>query len=274
MEQSATPLNLAEAAERRQQESSQRRSLADERAEHEKRQHFRRLVDPGIMRPNAAPQALESLRTIQKLCQNIVTDPDNEKYHRIKTTNPKITKDIVSPKGTVELLRELGFHPQVEDFQPYYHFNPARMKDLQIGYKIIGEALEVHNEKEERIASARKLEKEARAQAAEKVTPLVTVDTCAHTVYFPRYMIQVKLAFMDDRRAKSELDEREKVLREARAASGARQEEQPRQRRQQPDADEAEDETENPISIASSMPGAGHTLRGSPPPYTNQDVDD
>ncbi|KAK1236609.1 hypothetical protein PQX77_000161 [Marasmius sp. AFHP31] len=245
----SSSINPAEAAERRQRESSQRRSLTDERAEHEKRQHFRRLVDPGIMRPNAAPQALESLKTIQKLCQNIIDNPDNEKYQKIKSTNSKIEKDIVSPKGTVELLRELGFRPEVEEFQPYYKFNPTHMKDLQIGSKIIGETLQIHIEKEERAASARRLEKEARAQAAEKV----------------------KLAFMDDRRAKSELDEREKELREARVAAAARRSEvgtQPQQQSQE-EVDEGSD-----IQTSASIPGPGRTLGGSPPPYTDRNEDD
>lgn len=33
-------------------------------ADHEKRQEFRRMIDPGILRPNARPQALESLRVL------------------------------------------------------------------------------------------------------------------------------------------------------------------------------------------------------------------
>ncbi|KAF9259547.1 hypothetical protein L218DRAFT_1079862 [Marasmius fiardii PR-910] len=249
MEQENFPsINLAEAAERRQRESSQlqRRSLAAEREEHDRKQTIRRLVDPGIIRPNPVPQALESLRTIHKLCQNILEDPENDKYQRIKTTNPKIAKDIVSPKGTVELLRELGFRPQVEDFQPYYRFNPNRMTDLQIGSKIIGEALQLHTEKEERAASARQAEKEAKAQAAEKV----------------------RLAFMDDRRAKSEFDEREKVLREARAAV-VQQTEREKQRQQQSAVEEITTSTPS-----CSMPGSGSTLQGSPPPYTDEDDDD
>ena len=43
------------------------------------------------------------------------------------------------------------------------------MRDLQIGSKIIGETLQIHIEKEERAATAKRLEKEVRAQAAEKV---------------------------------------------------------------------------------------------------------
>ncbi|KAK7049494.1 hypothetical protein VNI00_005525 [Paramarasmius palmivorus] len=260
--------SLVEAAEKRQREAAHGRTLAQERAEHERRQTFRRLVDPGIMRPNAQPQALESLRTIRKLCQNILDEPENTKYHRIKTTNNKIQKDIIAPKGTVELLRELGFRPEVEDFQPYYIFNPSRLTDLRIGSKIISDALQLHTEKEERAAASRQAEKEAKAQAAEKV----------------------KLAYMDDRRTKSEFDERERQRREALAALAAQQAEQERQQAerqiaspQQPPLiteDNMEEHADDNLSLSTTttssrtMPG-GHSRtlrhRGSPPPYEEED---
>ncbi|ESK96031.1 ubx domain-containing protein 2 [Moniliophthora roreri MCA 2997] len=260
-----------EAAERRRREAAQQTTLAQDRAEHERRQLFRRLIDPGIMRPNSQPQALESLRTINRLCQNILNEPENTKFHRIKTTNTKIQKDVVTPKGTVELLRELGFRPEVEDFQPYYIFNLSRLTDLRTGSKIINDALQLHTEKEERTAAARQAEKEAREQAAEKV----------------------KLAYMDDRRAKSELDERERQRREALAALAARKAEQERQEAERQEAerqaagaptvevDSAEeargDITPSTRTSSRTMPGgqtlSSHTLRhrGSPPPYEEDD---
>ena len=60
---------VAEALERRirQQQEQEQQAIAgtsyaafDE--DHEKRQSFRRMIDPGILRPNARPLALESLK--------------------------------------------------------------------------------------------------------------------------------------------------------------------------------------------------------------------
>lgn len=55
---------LAAAAERRQKELSQsaQPSAAQLAEEHDRRQCFRRLIDPGIIRPNPKEQALASLK--------------------------------------------------------------------------------------------------------------------------------------------------------------------------------------------------------------------
>jgi len=54
---------LAAAAERRRhQPGSSQPTAAQLAAEHERRQEFRRLIDPGILRPNAKDAALTSLK--------------------------------------------------------------------------------------------------------------------------------------------------------------------------------------------------------------------
>ena len=58
---------IADAFERRLQEQRQQAhagTYSDFDENHEKRQHFRRLIDPGIMRPNARPLALEALQVL------------------------------------------------------------------------------------------------------------------------------------------------------------------------------------------------------------------
>lgn len=53
---------LAAAAERRIHLLPQQPSAAQLSAEHERRQAFRRLIDPGILRPNSKEQASASLK--------------------------------------------------------------------------------------------------------------------------------------------------------------------------------------------------------------------
>lgn len=54
---------LAAAAERRSLQRPQTELTAAQlAAEHDRRQTFRRLVDPGIMRPNPKDQAMKSLK--------------------------------------------------------------------------------------------------------------------------------------------------------------------------------------------------------------------
>jgi hypothetical protein len=53
---------LADAAERRTRQLPLQQTAGQLAAEHDKKQKFRRLVDPGIFRPNSRDQALESLK--------------------------------------------------------------------------------------------------------------------------------------------------------------------------------------------------------------------
>ena len=53
---------LAGAAERRVLETARQKSTAQITSEYEKRQKFRRLIDPGIIRPNSETQAHRSIK--------------------------------------------------------------------------------------------------------------------------------------------------------------------------------------------------------------------
>ncbi|KAL4242011.1 hypothetical protein ABKN59_000458 [Abortiporus biennis] len=222
---------LADAFERRlrQQREQQQQERARESyhawdENHEKRQEFRRLIDPGILRPNPRHIALEALYTLQKLSDNILEHPDEPKYQRFKPTNPKIKATLVDPKGTLEYAVALGFRPEVQNFQPYYVWHKRRMNELQVGNAILKEMLELETSKEERLAQAKKEEK-AIAEAAKA---------------------KVKQAFMDDRKSKAMQDRRERELRNIHEAATRRTSSSP------------------PSSPATRvMPGSGHTLHES-----------
>jgi len=164
--------------------------------DHDRRQEFRRLVDPGITRPNSREVAYEAIKTLSMLAVNIIDHPDEEKYHRFKPTNTAIRKKIVDPKGSLEYAVELGFRPEVIDFQPYYVFHKSHWNDLLIGHTVLKEFEEREAEKDQRLAKARAEEKAAIEAQKEKT----------------------RLAFLDDRKSKLQNDERERQLRAARAA--------------------------------------------------------
>ena len=96
--------------------------------DHDRRQEFRRLVDPGITRPNSLEEAYEAIKvrscplfsvttytrrtkgvskTLSMLARNIIDHPDEEKYHRFKPTNTTIRKKIVDPRGSLEYAVEV-----------------------------------------------------------------------------------------------------------------------------------------------------------------------
>jgi hypothetical protein len=228
---------LAEAAAKRHVNSDVGTSTAQLEQEHEKRQHFRRLIDPGIFRPNSKPVAMDALKTLSMIAENILREPDNPKYHTFKSENDGIKRKLIQPKGALEYAIALGFRPQVTEFQLYYVFHVTKMDDVRVGAVILKEVLDRETEKEERERRNMVEQKAAVAAAAQNV----------------------KLAFLDDRRRKMMHDKRERELREARESTrGAHS----------PSVALA------PSPPPATMPGPGHTLVAvdnpdvdEPPPY-------
>ncbi|KAH8105838.1 hypothetical protein BXZ70DRAFT_917118 [Cristinia sonorae] len=198
--------SLADAIERRLRQQQQQQAAAQSivpvpvfDSNYEKRLEFRRLIDPGIMRHNAKHIAMESLRILERLSDNILEHPDETKYYKFKPTNEKIKTFLVEPKGTLEYAVALGFHPEVENFQPFYIFRPRHMGDLQIGNAVIKEVLHIEEAKIQLQERARQEEKAARDAVKDKV----------------------KQAFIDDRKSTANRLQREAA---ARAARGSRPE--------------------------------------------------
>ncbi|KAI0698585.1 hypothetical protein BC835DRAFT_1405325 [Cytidiella melzeri] len=213
------------AREKAEQQATASSSYAAFDEDHEKRQEFRRMIDPGILRPNPRPLAVEALKTLLKIAENILQNPDEPKYLRFKPTNSTIKRLLVNPKGTLEYAVAMGFNPEVENFQPFYVFNKKKhMRDLQIGAAIIQETLVREAEKEERQERAKREEKAVKA---------------AHVA-------NIKQAFLDDRKSRTIVERREKELREARAARGA--------------SAALDPASPSPSTTNSQMPGSGHTL--------------
>lgn len=116
---------LAEAAARRHANTEPGASGMQLMQEHEKRQHFRRLIDPGIVRPNSKQVAMDSLKastlpichvmprthafiltlhaqTLSTMADNILREPDNPKYQTFKHENDTIKRRLIQPKGALE----------------------------------------------------------------------------------------------------------------------------------------------------------------------------
>ncbi|KAF8558749.1 hypothetical protein OG21DRAFT_1595057 [Imleria badia] len=226
---------LAEAAARRHSNTGAGVSGSQLMQEHEKRQHFRRLIDPGIVRPNSKQVAMDSLKTLTTMAENILRDPDNPKYQTFKHENDTIKRRLIQPKGALEYALE------VMNFQSYYVFNASKMEDLRMGAAILREVLDRETEKEGREQRNMEQQKAAAAAAAQNV----------------------KLAFLDDRRTKTMLDQRERELREARESARGTQ-----------GAAAALATSPSPEQSPSPMPGLGYTLTtvdnpdvDQPPPY-------
>lgn len=56
-----------------------------------------------------------SLEVLAKLLRNVVVNPGEEKYRRIKLSNPKIKTSIQEVKGGLETLKAMGWVQDPED---------------------------------------------------------------------------------------------------------------------------------------------------------------
>ncbi|KXN89617.1 hypothetical protein AN958_05484 [Leucoagaricus sp. SymC.cos] len=230
---------LAAAALARTSQAPAQKSAAQLAAEHDRRQTFRRLIDPGIVRPNSKEQAYSSVKTLLTIADNLLREPENPKFKQFKSTNSVIQRELMNPKGAIEYAIEMGFRPEVKDFQPYYTFNPRYMEDLHIGRSILYNHIKLETEKMERAARARANEKANAAAAAQRV----------------------KLAFMDDRRTKEMKDEIERQRRAARAVAPPNSRSS-RSSRSTPPPSMLSGSTLNDDKSQSESPS------GTPPPYS------
>lgn len=110
-------------------------------ADHPQRQEFRRMLDPGILRNNDK-DAVMSLRVLNEITENILKNPDEPKYRRLKTTSDRMNRHIMSRNGTVEFLQKMGFREKTVEFVPMLVFNPERMEDLRTGAKCLEEVMQ------------------------------------------------------------------------------------------------------------------------------------
>ncbi|KAG2156094.1 hypothetical protein DEU56DRAFT_765529 [Suillus clintonianus] len=232
------PEALAAAAQRRNVTTEQVISGSELLRQREQRQMFRRLIDPGISRPNPQEAAMASLKILSKIAENLIREPENPKFRQFKSTNDTIRRRLIETKGALEYAIEMGFRPEVKEFQPLYVWNERKSEELRIGAQILQETIELAEQK-----SARSQRNAAEAKgAAEAVTR------------------NVLLAFMDDRKTKMLRDQRDRHNREVQA-------------RLSPSVDGERTTSPSLPPSNAEMPGSGHTLSSpdpvvdEPPPY-------
>ncbi|GBF89107.1 hypothetical protein Rsub_01824 [Raphidocelis subcapitata] len=103
-----------------------------------------------------------ALEIIGKLLYNAAVAPKEEKYRRIKLTNPKIRETVVEATGGVDALRALGWVEDPEAPEDFLMVPPGLYFSM----------------KEVRMVEAQKerLQKEARRNSSKNLAGMVTVQ--------------------------------------------------------------------------------------------------
>ncbi|TNY23659.1 hypothetical protein DMC30DRAFT_389119 [Rhodotorula diobovata] len=168
-------------------------------------QPFYRLLDSKLLPNVSKPQAVTTLSTLHTLLQNILAPPNPSqaaKYRQLRFSNKLIAREVVLPANGAakEYLVLCGFRKAVRDFEEHLEWHRGeggtQLFKLRCGKKVLETRMAQAKEAEEREKRYRESEKGAEAARKERAL----------------------LGFEEDRLDRAARDERERLVREARAA--------------------------------------------------------
>lgn len=179
------------------------KSVEQLRAESGQRTGFYRVINSHIIDKTAKrDQALRTIDTLITLTDNIISNPNEQKYRSVKLRNPTIKRDVVDVNGGTDYLHLCKFASVRRDFQEFLVFpdspNPAQWSALKLGNEILKTAKISWTESSESMENLRKKEEEEEEERKVKA------------------MLKIK----EDREAVRVRAERESLARRRRASGG------------------------------------------------------
>jgi UBX domain-containing protein 6 len=69
-----------------------------------------------------APPAA-SVEVVKRLLGNLLREPENDKFRRVRLSNPRIKEAVADREGGMELLEAVGFRVRVEGGEPFAVMN-------------------------------------------------------------------------------------------------------------------------------------------------------
>lgn len=108
----------------------------------------------------------DCVQTLTTLLQNVLQNPEDEKFRKIRCGNKTIRTKVLDVKGALEFLTAAGWRKKVIDFEPYLLLAPdtqpseAQLKTLGAAIDVLTGCLKTVAEKAERHEREKLLEKE------------------------------------------------------------------------------------------------------------------
>jgi hypothetical protein len=84
------------------------------------------------------PGALQAITLADKLAANIIGNPSDPRFQKIRANNPSISRKLLHSPGGTELLLAMGFRTMVADFEEYWV-----VEATPVELRILSEAREV-----------------------------------------------------------------------------------------------------------------------------------
>jgi hypothetical protein len=123
----------------------------------EARKKVLRALDSKVTQQDDAT-ALAAIETCLKLVNNIVANPMEPKFRKIRANNPGFSKKVLRCPGGQDLLLGLGFRTKVMEFEEMWvvEEDPVLHRALAEGAVVLERYLSLTREKIERTATQRK----------------------------------------------------------------------------------------------------------------------
>jgi hypothetical protein len=123
----------------------------------EARKKVLRALDSKVTQQDDAT-ALAAIETCLKLVNNIVANPMEPKFRKIRANNPGFSKKVLRCPGGQDLLLGLGFRTKVMEFEEMWvvEEDPVLHRALAEGAVVLERYLSLTREKIERTAKQRK----------------------------------------------------------------------------------------------------------------------
>jgi hypothetical protein len=96
-----------------------------------------RALDTKISQQDA-PGALQAIEVLDKIAGNILSNPSEPKYARIRANNPSISRKVLHFPGGSDILIAIGFKTTVADFEEYWVCDASTTQ-----LRILGDAREL-----------------------------------------------------------------------------------------------------------------------------------
>jgi len=86
----------------------------------EKRKQFLRIYDTEMRRELHTPTLLGTLETISKVLNNIINNPEDEKYRKIPVTSKLFQNNVIDRKGGKSFILACGFCRKTIDSKEFW----------------------------------------------------------------------------------------------------------------------------------------------------------
>jgi len=166
--------------------------------------------------------AQTGLETLEKIMLNVIANPDEEKYRRLKINNPTIQTKVLAHPHSEEILILFGFSRALNESGEEILTMGSESGDAEVA-RIVGRAVDDLNvARDERQSALAALAKERRSREEDAVKSRMSEANARITEDRKNLILAAKKKRVDEERYKTELQAKIKEDSEARFLKAAR----------------------------------------------------